>query len=96
MDSMKSDAQVLLPYPKFRLKSNRFQFFEDEKKTQNFARTNSKHSDIYRDEKYILVELILIINFILECFLSLGIEHGIRRFTTLTHPTQPIELDLLG
>ena len=35
-------------------KSNRFSFFEDEKKTQNFARTNFQHFDIYIDEKHIL------------------------------------------
>ena len=26
-------------------------------------------------------------------FLSIGIEHDIKRFTTLTHPTQPTELE---
>ena len=35
-------------------KSNRFQFFEDEKNVQNFVKTNFKHFNIYRDEKYIL------------------------------------------
>lgn len=29
-----------------------FQFYKDEKTTQNFARMNSKHFDIYRDEKH--------------------------------------------
>lgn len=26
-------------------------------------------------------------------FLSIGIEHDTKRFTTLTHPTQPTELE---
>lgn len=32
----------------------------------------------------------------LQVFLSVGIEHSIRGFTTLTHPTQPTELNPLG
>ena len=50
----KRDTWVQIPEPIFRPKSNIFYFFEDEKKTQNFVRTNFKHFDIYKNEKHIL------------------------------------------
>ena len=31
----------------------------------------------------------------IEIFVQVEIEHGIKEFTTLTYPTQPIILDLL-
>ena len=37
-----------------RQKNNTFQFYENEKHTKNFAGTNSKLLDIYKDEKHIL------------------------------------------
>lgn len=47
-------SRFRLSEPTFGLKSNTFQFCEDEKQTKNFARPNSEHFHMYEDEKHIL------------------------------------------
>ena len=41
-------------------KNNTFLFCEDEKHTENFARINSEHFDIYKNKKYILALFLLL------------------------------------
>ena len=57
-------------------KNNTFLFCEDEKHTENFARINSEHFDIYKNKKYILALFLLLKKKKREMLLTFSLTHS--------------------